>query len=74
MASKDLARRLDAEMSEDGFRLSYLPVNQAYMVTFGDDPRHGSRIIGPCPLRDVVDWWEDMQAGEAEQYDTTPTF
>jgi hypothetical protein len=67
--SKGLARRLDAEMSEDGYRLSYLPANQAYTVTFGDDPRTGSRIIGPCPLRVAADWWADMQDRETDMYD-----
>lgn len=64
MDTRDLFNRLHADMAEDGMILSYLPVNQAYMVTFGG--YDGPRMIGPCPMRVVVDWWHDMQYRETE--------
>ena len=62
MAARDLFNRLFEEMSEDGMILQYLPTNQAYMVTFGS--YDGPRIIGPSPLRVIVDWWQDMEYRE----------
>jgi hypothetical protein len=54
--TKQAINRLRDDMASDGFALNYLPVNQAYMVTWGS-----SRIIGPCPIGEVAMWWEDIQ-------------
>ena len=65
--TKQAKERLSRDMAEDGMILNYLPVNQAYMVTFGS--WDGSRVFGPASLSAVAEWWEDLNHREEDSWE-----